>query len=1059
MKNKLLLFSVAALLASCTDDSFVNEVDNSLSMQDPATRAIHFDKASQTSEVLVKFKEKYVSTVESTVSSTRAASAMSRSGVENFDNFLSETEAVSFKRVFPITKFEKRTRISGLHLWYKVKFSQSFSTASLKQRLLQIPELSSIELVLPIHNIDGKQEQPEFIQNLNSTTGELPVNDPFLKKQWHYNNDGTVLSMSKPQADINLFKAWKRTTGDPSVTVAVVDEFVQYAHPDLKENMWVNEKELNGKPGVDDDNNGYVDDIYGYHFIENKADGTPGGHGTHVAGTVAATNNNNIGVAGIAGGSGKGDGVRIMTCGALGKNGGTVEAAALSLQYATDNGAVIAQNSWGYDNPTIPWEEHNDFSMEREALQYFIDNAGKDENGKVVGPMDGGVVIFAAGNDGHAYGSQPFWPAAHPDFIAVSSIGCDYNPAYYTCYGSWVDIAAPGGDQVFNGDTAGVLSTCIGNSPSESGYAFYQGTSMACPHVSGVASLVVSYAKENNLTLTNTQLKEILLSSGRNIDSYFTGEKNFPGNPKFPAFYLNMADYKGLMGNGLIDASLALDRVDQLIGKPSDHVAPSPIESVTSVSDGPEAIKISWNISADYQSNPLQTYSVYFSTAEIQVANGKLVQDKNLQGPVMYAVKEGAKVGDSMEALINGLQVATKYNLAIVGYDQWRSASTPKLFTGNTGPIPAGYPVENLKATDVSVNSFNVEWNETSDYLKRPYKVYHVLCSANKDFSDAKKNILLSTGKIGRKLSTQFKDLKADVLYYIKVFAYDKDNLASQPAVIECKTLANSLPVITPVFKTPVNLQYWETKEFKLKVVDPDYDSWTASLQEEKEGWSLKSDKQYVTLTFAGPVTTSGTDKLGIKVVDEKGGEATYQFSYEIVANVAPELEGAIADLYLEGNSSKQTIKLNEYFTDANKEVLTYTVKSSNSNVNAVVTDENLVIEGLKSGSSKITVIASDKQSKSVETSFNVMVRQSTADMELYPNPVKDVMYVRFGKKVSGPIKVKVLRFNGSPIFETDAQVSPFAPAKIDMKNVKPGNLLIQVESQGKIFKGNVVKL
>ena len=145
-------------------------------------------------------------------------------------------------------------------------------------------------------------------------------NDPQLFWQWHYinNADQAVGTETVAGADINVAEAWKLTGGDPRVIVAIVDGGVKYNHPDLAANMLINEAELSGQPGVDDDGNGYVDDIYGYNFAvdtgEISYDSTDdGGHGTHVAGTVAAVNNNGIGVCGVAGGTGNNDGVRLHT--------------------------------------------------------------------------------------------------------------------------------------------------------------------------------------------------------------------------------------------------------------------------------------------------------------------------------------------------------------------------------------------------------------------------------------------------------------------------------------------------------------------------------------------------------------------------------------------------------------------------------------------------------------------------------------------------------------------------------------------------------------------------
>ena len=131
-------------------------------------------------------------------------------------------------------------------------------------------------------------------------------NDPGLSKQWHYINTGdkSIYSKIKAGADVNCDEAWKLCTGDPRVIVAVVDNCVQWDHPDLAANMWVNEAELNGTPGVDDDGNGYVDDIYGYNFTKETGEldfSAELMHGTHVAGTIAAVNNNGVGVCGKEG--------------------------------------------------------------------------------------------------------------------------------------------------------------------------------------------------------------------------------------------------------------------------------------------------------------------------------------------------------------------------------------------------------------------------------------------------------------------------------------------------------------------------------------------------------------------------------------------------------------------------------------------------------------------------------------------------------------------------------------------------------------------------------------
>jgi serine protease len=148
-----------------------------------------------------------------------------------------------------------------------------------------------------------------------TSAGFFPFNDPFFSKQWHLYNDGSLSNEFIAGADINVTDVWKYyTTGSNRVVVAIVDTGVDISHPDLVNNLWVNEAELNGIEGVDDDGNGIVDDIYGANFINYTGTIRVEEHGTHVSGIVAATNNNGMGVCGVAGGNGSEEGVRLMIC-------------------------------------------------------------------------------------------------------------------------------------------------------------------------------------------------------------------------------------------------------------------------------------------------------------------------------------------------------------------------------------------------------------------------------------------------------------------------------------------------------------------------------------------------------------------------------------------------------------------------------------------------------------------------------------------------------------------------------------------------------------------------
>ena len=252
----------------------------------------------------------------------------------------------------------------------------------------------------------------------------------------------------------------------------------------------------------------------------------------------------------MAGGTGKGDGVRLMSCQIFsGDLTGDALVSSRAVKYAADHGASILQCSWGIkagiytsDNMFIKQSP-----MDYEALQYFAAQKNCEA-------LDGGLIIFSAGNESTAMSG---YPAGYRDYISVTSFSPDYLPANYTNYGSGCNIAAPGGETsgLSGGEKAGVLSTLCSETSNGADYGYMQGTSMACPHVSGVAALGLSYALAKGKQYTVAEFKSMLLTSVNDIDTYLDGTKQ-------SLTTMQLRNYRKQMGTGAIDAYQLLMQIE-----------------------------------------------------------------------------------------------------------------------------------------------------------------------------------------------------------------------------------------------------------------------------------------------------------------------------------------------------------------------------------------------------------------------------------------------------------------------------------------------------------------
>jgi len=372
------------------------------------------------------------------------------------------SEITNLQAEIGVTKVTRAEQF-GIDIW-------EIPSGNVEQTISAYNDDPRIEYIEPdyIITLDDVQEPDDIItldevqttspteENLATITPQITTpNDPSYPLLWGLNNTGQT--GGTPDADIDAPEAWDIQTGNPNTVIGVIDSGVDYNHPDLVNNIWTNPGEIDGD-GIDNDNNGYIDDVRGWDFAYNDNDPMDvRGHGTHVAGTIAAKGNNSVGVTGVAWNA------KIMPLKFLNDSGsGSTSNAILALNYATAKGVKLTNNSWGGG----PYSQ---------ALYDAINTAGQQ----------GALFIAAAGNKSQNNDITPFYPASYNLSNIISVASTDHNDALSifnnggSHYGlTSVDLGAPGSN---------IYSTTPGGN-----YASYNGTSMASPHVAGAAALVWS---------------------------------------------------------------------------------------------------------------------------------------------------------------------------------------------------------------------------------------------------------------------------------------------------------------------------------------------------------------------------------------------------------------------------------------------------------------------------------------------------------------------------------------------------------------------------------------
>ena len=962
MKKLFSILMLISALGACTVQE--PETVGASHEQNPAQEAE--ESCFVRGEANIQFTEDMIALIEQDL---EAGSIQTKSAALN--RVLADYGIVSLERVFPHAgDFEERTRREGLHRFYRAVFDPETPVTKAMGGLQGLPGISTVS---PVWKIRKRSNY---------------FNDTYYGNQWHYVNTKTA------GADINVLKVWEEyTTGSPDVIVCVVDEPVDANHTDLQGNLWT-------------DGEGHT----GYNFVRRSYDLSirPAygqgdiGHGTHVAGTIAAVSNNGKGVAGIAGGDyAKGQkGVLLQSCAIFsGVSTGSDDDAADAIKWGADHGALISQNSWGLyadsnGDGRVSSSELKQFKqytidddpVTKAAIDYFIKYAGCDNQGNQLPTslMKGGVVIFAARNENIDWDVY----SKYEPVLSVGAFRETGAKASYSNYGSWVDIAAPGGE---GSSSANSVWSTLPTSITSSGYGGVEwaGTSMACPHASGVAALLVSYFGGQGFTCDD--LKEYLLGGlgetiggsspiGRKLDAYASFQYG-------------------------LDHQASPDPQAPVITLEKTELSLSTKQTATVKVTVTDPNRDSFTVSCTPGSAAL-VYNAATSVATITAKNAA-------PGTYTAVFKATDKGGLYSEATL-------KYTI-----------------------LAAGIPVISLSASSAEI---------------KPAATYTLSVSAMHPDGDP---ITLSctpgSSALVYNASTQKAVLtgrNAPAGTYTAVFTVtDGTNSSSANFVYTIK--ANHAPVIS-LPTSFVEIKRAGTYSFTPTATDEDEDKLSWSLVQGSSALSMNQSTNEVKLEALK--AEPGTYTAVFTVTDEMGATATAQFKYTILENHVPQVKKEIGDVLLDELGKAKSIDISGVFEDIDKDVLSYTVSRSSDAYFLTppsLSGNVITLKAAGYGSASVIITAKDELGEIAITSFNVAIidpeKEDTAAIET--TVVSGEATVSINSAEPTLVKISIYSTTGSLIEVMEKEASIFDPLHIDVSKLAPGRYLAVLEYKGRTEK------